>query len=54
MGKRARAGRIRMILADVDGTLTDGSFTPLLDGEEMKSYNTKDGLGVYDRPIGRT
>jgi 3-deoxy-D-manno-octulosonate 8-phosphate phosphatase (KDO 8-P phosphatase) len=46
MGKRARAGRIRMILADVDGTLTNGSVTPLLDGEEVKSYNTKDGLGV--------
>jgi 3-deoxy-D-manno-octulosonate 8-phosphate phosphatase (KDO 8-P phosphatase) len=46
MGKRGRAGRIRMILADVDGTLTDGSLTPLPDGEEIRSYNTKDGLGV--------
>jgi 3-deoxy-D-manno-octulosonate 8-phosphate phosphatase (KDO 8-P phosphatase) len=46
MGKRGRAGRIRMILADVDGTLTDGSLTPLPDGEELKSFNTKDGLGV--------
>lgn len=35
-----------MILADVDGTLTAGSVTPLPDGEEVKSYNTKDGLGV--------
>lgn len=46
MGKRGRARRIRMILADVDGTLTDGSLTPYPDGEEIKSFNTKDGLGV--------
>lgn len=46
MGKRKRARRIRMILADVDGTLTDGSLTPYPDGEEIKSFNTKDGLGV--------
>ncbi|MBN1939462.1 MAG: HAD hydrolase family protein [Candidatus Aminicenantes bacterium] len=46
MGNRGRAGRVRMILADVDGTLTDGSVTPLPEGEELKSYNTKDGLGV--------
>jgi len=46
MGKRARAGRIRMILADVDGTLTDGSLTSFPDGEEIRGYNTKDGLGV--------
>ena len=46
MGKRARARRIRMILSDVDGTLTDGSLTPTPEGEEIKSFNTKDGLGV--------
>ncbi|HNQ81360.1 MAG: HAD hydrolase family protein [Acidobacteriota bacterium] len=46
MGKRGRARRVRMILADVDGTLTDGSLTPYPDGEEIKSFNTKDGLGV--------
>jgi 3-deoxy-D-manno-octulosonate 8-phosphate phosphatase (KDO 8-P phosphatase) len=45
-GKRGRAGRVRMILADVDGTLTDGTVTPLPEGEEVKSFNTKDGLGV--------
>ena len=46
MGPRTRAGRIRMILTDVDGTLTDGSLTPFPGGEESRSYNAKDGLGV--------
>lgn len=46
MGKRARARRIRMILTDVDGTLTDGTLALHPDGEEIKSYNVKDGLGV--------
>ena len=35
-----------MILTDVDGTLTDGSLAVLPDGEEIKSYHVKDGLGV--------
>jgi len=46
MGKRARARLIRMILTDVDGTLTDGTLALHPDGEEIKSYNVKDGLGV--------
>ena len=46
MGKRSRARRIRMILTDVDGTLTDGSLAIHPGGEEIKSYNVKDGLGV--------
>jgi len=46
MGIRARARRIKMVLSDVDGTLTDGTLTVLPDGEEIKSYNVRDGLGV--------
>ena len=46
MTDRARARRIRMILTDVDGTLTDGTLAVLPDGEEIKSYHVKDGLGV--------
>jgi len=46
MRKRARAVRIKMILTDVDGTLTDGSLAVLPDGEEIKSYNVRDGMGV--------
>lgn len=46
MRKKARASRVKMILMDVDGTLTDGTLAVLPDGEEIKSYNVKDGMGV--------
>jgi 3-deoxy-D-manno-octulosonate 8-phosphate phosphatase (KDO 8-P phosphatase) len=35
-----------MILMDVDGTLTDGTLFVMPDGEELKSYHVKDGLGI--------
>jgi 3-deoxy-D-manno-octulosonate 8-phosphate phosphatase (KDO 8-P phosphatase) len=41
-----RALQIKMIVMDVDGTLTDGSVFVLPDGEEVKAYNVKDGLGI--------
>jgi len=43
---RARARRVEMILMDVDGTLTDGTLAVLPDGEEVKSYDVRDGLGI--------
>jgi 3-deoxy-D-manno-octulosonate 8-phosphate phosphatase (KDO 8-P phosphatase) len=46
MENTARAKRIKMILMDVDGTLTDGSILLLPDGEEAKSYNVRDGMGM--------
>ncbi len=44
--EKKRAGLIKMIIMDVDGTLTDGTLVVLPDGEEVKSYNVKDGLGI--------
>ncbi len=44
--QRKRALPIKMILMDVDGTLTDGTLFVLPDGEEVKSYNVRDGLGI--------
>ncbi|MCP2519227.1 HAD hydrolase family protein [Candidatus Aminicenantes bacterium AC-335-A11] len=41
-----RAKRIKMIIMDVDGTLTDGILYVLPDGEEVKGYNVKDGTGI--------
>ncbi len=46
MENRERAQKIKMILMDVDGTLTDGKLTLLPDGEELKSYHVRDGLGI--------
>ncbi len=43
---KKRASTVKMIVMDVDGTLTDGSIFVLPDGEEVKAYNVKDGLGI--------
>jgi 3-deoxy-D-manno-octulosonate 8-phosphate phosphatase (KDO 8-P phosphatase) len=44
-GARARA--VKMVLMDVDGTLTDGSFVILPEsGEEVRAYNVRDGQGM--------
>jgi 3-deoxy-D-manno-octulosonate 8-phosphate phosphatase (KDO 8-P phosphatase) len=40
----ARARRIRLIVMDVDGVLTDGGVTVLASGEEVKTWNAKDRL----------
>ncbi len=46
MDNRDRARKIKWILMDVDGTLTDGTLTVLPDGEELKAYHVRDGLGI--------
>ncbi len=37
---------IRLLLLDVDGVLTDGSITYSDSGEQIKTFNSKDGLGL--------
>ncbi|HKS30506.1 MAG TPA: HAD hydrolase family protein [Pyrinomonadaceae bacterium] len=41
-----RASRIRLLLMDCDGVLTDGRITLLGDGDEEKSFHTRDGHGL--------
>lgn len=41
-----RAKAIKLLLLDVDGVLTDGTITYTHEGTEIKSFNTRDGLGV--------
>jgi 3-deoxy-D-manno-octulosonate 8-phosphate phosphatase (KDO 8-P phosphatase) len=41
-----RARRIRLVLLDVDGVLTDGTITIDADGEESKDFNIKDGAAI--------
>lgn len=38
--------RIKLLLLDVDGVLTDGSIVYDDKGVETKAFNTKDGLGI--------
>ena len=37
---------IKMVVFDVDGTLTDGKIYVGTQGEIMKAFNVKDGLGI--------
>jgi 3-deoxy-D-manno-octulosonate 8-phosphate phosphatase (KDO 8-P phosphatase) len=46
MTAEERARRIVLVLMDVDGTLTDGSLIVMPDGEELKTYHVRDGLGI--------
>jgi len=42
----ARAAKVRLMIFDVDGVLTDGSLHFGPDGEMMKTFNVHDGLGI--------
>ena len=37
---------IQLLALDVDGVLTDGHLTYTSEGEELKAFNTLDGLGL--------
>jgi 3-deoxy-D-manno-octulosonate 8-phosphate phosphatase (KDO 8-P phosphatase) len=41
-----RAARVKVMIFDVDGVLTDGSLTYGADGEVTKTFNVLDGLGI--------
>lgn len=42
----ARASRIRLVLSDCDGVLTDGGVYVSEHGEAMKRFSLRDGMGV--------
>lgn len=42
----ARAARIRLVLLDVDGVLTDGRLYYGPEGEVMKAFDVRDGHGI--------
>lgn len=42
-----RASHIKLLLMDCDGVLTDGRLWLLEGGDEQKSFDTKDGLGIH-------
>jgi 3-deoxy-D-manno-octulosonate 8-phosphate phosphatase (KDO 8-P phosphatase) len=42
----AKAGKIRLVVFDVDGVLTDGSLYLGDGGEEYKAFYSRDGLGM--------
>ena len=44
--RQKRASRIRLLLADCDGVLTDNGVYYSDLGEEMKRYSIRDGMGI--------
>ncbi len=47
MDQKELAKKIKLLIMDVDGTLSDGRFFVLPDGETIKSFDVKDGTGVF-------
>ena len=41
-----KAARVKLLLMDCDGVLTDGRVTIFSDGHEQKSFHTRDGQGL--------
>lgn len=41
-----RCRRLRLVLSDVDGVMTDGTVLFLPDGRELKPFHIRDGLGI--------
>ena len=42
----ARARRVRLLVLDVDGVLTDGRMILSERGDELKAFHTHDGMGI--------
>ena len=42
----AKARKIRLVLMDVDGVMTDGSILYMGDGNEVKAFHAQDGVGI--------
>jgi 3-deoxy-D-manno-octulosonate 8-phosphate phosphatase (KDO 8-P phosphatase) len=45
------SNRIKYLVMDVDGTLTDGKIYMGVHGELMKAFDIKDGYGIHDMLI---
>lgn len=43
-----RAKRVRLLIMDCDGVLTDGRLYFAAGGEELKVFNVRDGQGIVD------
>lgn len=45
-GKQRRIPQIKLFLTDCDGVLTDGGMYYSENGDELKKFNTRDGMGL--------
>lgn len=47
MDQKELAKQVKLIIMDVDGTLSDGRFFVLPNGDVIKSFDVKDGTGIF-------
>lgn len=45
LNNRENTSKIKLFISDVDGTLTDGGMYYSENGDELKKFNTRDGMG---------
>lgn len=43
---KEKAGDVRFVIMDCDGVLTDGGMIFTAEGDELKKFNAKDGMGI--------
>ncbi len=43
---KEKARAVKLVVFDVDGVLTDGTLSYSANGEEVKHFNVKDGVGI--------
>ncbi len=43
---KSKLEKIKLLILDVDGVLTDGGMYASESGDQFKKYNTKDGMGI--------
>ena len=46
LSKNQKTPNIKLFITDVDGTLTDGGMYYSENGDELKKFNTRDGMGL--------
>lgn len=42
----SKESKIKFLILDVDGTMTDGGVYIMEDGKQFKKFNAKDGMGI--------
>ncbi len=45
--QQLKIGKIKLVITDVDGVLTDGGLYYSNEGMALKKFNVKDGMGVF-------
>lgn len=43
---KSKLEKVKLLVMDIDGTLTDGAMYYSKNGEELKRFSTRDGMGV--------